>query len=287
MNTIWSKEIQSSEILYYSRFSRFNEYNCQEWFNLLQIKDGMKILEIGCGPGHFSHMIKKHFPNCEVIGLDLDSGHIDFAKSKANELNLSIKYLVGDATKLPFNDEEFDLVYSHTLVEHLPFDAFISDQKRILKKGGKIIFINLDGKRKHYKNFEYKEDEINAIYDNLKIESNEHPVGQYSQTPDMFLLNLHKYGFKNPSVTFKEIMFYFPYLCKDKDEGQFQIKNQEIDEIYNAKFVLDKATNKDIFEENLCSLIKEKYSERLKLYLNNEPIFDHESTYLNVFSGSK
>ncbi|MBE5757957.1 MAG: class I SAM-dependent methyltransferase [Clostridiales bacterium] len=287
MSTVWSKEIQSSEILYYSRLSRFNNYNKDEWFNLLQIKDGMKILEVGCGPGHFTNMIKKHFPNCEVYGVDLDSGHIEFAKEKANQLNLSVNYSVEDVTKLPFNDETFDIVYSHTLVEHLPFEFFITDQKRVLKTDGKLIFINVDGKRKHVNNFEYNDKEINDIYNQLEIEDDKYSVGQYIQNPQSFLLNLYNFGFKNPNVKFKEIMFYFPYQCDSIEEGKSQIKNQEIDELYNAKFILGKAKNRDLFEEKLITLIQQKYAERLKLFMENKPVFDHESTFINVYCGTK
>ena len=155
MNTIWSNKIQSSEILYYSRFSRFNEYNKQEWFDLLEIKDNLKVLEVGCGPGHFAHMIKNNFPTCNIFAVDLDENHINFAQKTAKNLNLDINFCTADVLELPFEDEEFDLIYSHTLVEHLPFDRLICELKRVLKPGGKIVSIHVNQKQNHINSFKY------------------------------------------------------------------------------------------------------------------------------------
>lgn len=287
MSTVWSKEIQSSEILYYSRASRFNDFNKDEWFDLLQIKDGFKVLEVGCGPGHFTNMIKKYYPNCEVYGVDLDENHIEFAKEKAKELGLEINYMTGDATSLPFENESFDIIFSHTLVEHLPFDQFISEQKRLLKNNGKLVSMHVDSKRKHINQFNYKKEEIDAIYDQLQFEESKHNVGQYVKATDEYLAEFLKFGMKNPYVQFKEIMFYFPFQAKSKDEAIMQIKNQEISEIANEEFTLQMTRNGEDFRDKLLSLVQEKYAERMRLYLENQNIFDYESTAIVVYTATK
>lgn len=287
MSDTWSKEIQSSEILYYSRFSRFNDYNKDEWFNLLNIKDGMKILEVGCGPGHFTNMIKKHFPNCSVFGVDLDSGHIDFAKRTAESLNLSVDYQIADVCQLPFEDNEFDLVFSHTLVEHLPFDKFISDQKRVLKNGGKVIFIHVEGKRKHIDTFTFKEKEINEIIERLVYKENDIRVGQYLMSPGYYLKQLTDLNFKNINVQFKEILFYSPDTAGSIEQGLTEIEWQELSELFNLEFNLNMSINGNNFRDKLILLTKEKYAERKKMYLENIKIFDYESTPINVYYGVK
>ena len=83
MSDFWSKQIQSTELLYFSRAEKFNDENKSLWFKLLKVKDGMKVLEVGCGGGLFTNMIKKYFPNCQVYGIDIDENHIEFAKRKA------------------------------------------------------------------------------------------------------------------------------------------------------------------------------------------------------------
>ena len=77
-------------------------------------------LDLGCG--HASY--KKYFPN--RIGFDIQSGPgVD---------------VVGDAHNLPFENEKFDNILCTEVLEHLhsPYIA-ISEMKRVLKKGGKLV----------------------------------------------------------------------------------------------------------------------------------------------------
>ena len=163
MSNFWSKTVQSTELLDTSRKEKFNENNRKLWFNLLQIRNDLKVLEVGCGSGHFTNMIKTYYPTCEVYGIDLDDNNIKFAKNESKKLNIDVHYQVADVKHLPFEDNSFDIVFSHTLIEHLPFDDFIKEQKRVLKKGGKLIIMRVDMVKKNDKPFMYLEDEINQV----------------------------------------------------------------------------------------------------------------------------
>lgn len=287
MSTFWSDDVQSSEILYFSRVARFNESNKSKWFDILQVKDNLNILELGCGPGHFCNMIKANFPNCNVTGIDLDQNHIDFAKNMAKNLNLGVNYSVADVCNLPFEDNQFDLVFSHTLVEHLPFDKFISEQKRILKENGTLIFIHVDSKRKHINQFDYLTKEIDEIYEKLEYKNNDIIVGQHLLSPEEYLKELNILNFKNLCVKFEQVNFYFPDLCNSIDDGIKQIENLQISDIYNAKFNIYISKNGEEYEKQLLRLIEQQYSERKRLYLENKPVFDYESTAINIFSATK
>ena len=287
MSTIWSNEIQSSEILYYSRACRFNDFNKDKWFNFLHLKENLNILELGCGPGHFTNMIKKHFPSCNVTGVDLDENHIKFANNMAKTLNLDVTYLVGDANNLPFENNQFDLIFSHTLVEHLPFEEFVTEQKRLLKDNGLMIFITVDSKRKHVNTFDYMENELDEIYNSLQYKDNNITVGQYNQTPQQYLQSLRNLNFKTPSARFEEVVYYFPDITYNTEEGLKQIEMLENSDIYNAKFNLSLSTNGQQYETQLIQEIKNKYAERKKLYIENSPVYDYESTALNIFYAYK
>ena len=76
MSTFWSKEIQSSEILYYSRFARFNDYNKDEWFRLLQITNGIKVLEIGCGTGQSTLALLEEKPERSAVVAERIAPHL-------------------------------------------------------------------------------------------------------------------------------------------------------------------------------------------------------------------
>lgn len=85
-------------------------------------KPDSKILEIGCG------MNKINVPDCKVIGLDASKlAGVDIVHDL-------------EKTPLPFNDNEFDIVFSHTVLEHVKnLVPLIEDIHRILKPKGKLI----------------------------------------------------------------------------------------------------------------------------------------------------
>ena len=286
MNTVWSDEIQSSEILYYSRFGWFNAYNKDEWFSLLGIHDGMKVLEVGCGPGHFCNMVKKHFPSCQVYGVDLDDNHIKFAKQTAKYLNLDVNYCVGDVTNLQFEDNCFDIVFSHTLVEHLPFDAFVLGQKKVIKPNGKLVFIKIDPNKKHINVFE-ADGQQNALENKLVFAESKHIVGTYTKTPQEFLGELEKHGFKDMFVEFKDIMFYYPDKCTNKQQAIKQIKDMQNAETYEMYFKLKNAINGVQYKSKLLNALNQKYQTRLQLLEANQKVFDYESTAIMVYTATK
>ena len=100
MNSDWSRYVQTSEELYRSRALRFHDGNRDLWLQALGVKDGMKVLELGCGGGIFCHRIKTYLPNTRVTGLDFDTGHIKYAKAKSVEFGLDCAFINGDATAL-------------------------------------------------------------------------------------------------------------------------------------------------------------------------------------------
>ncbi|HAN21332.1 MAG: hypothetical protein A2Y15_07180 [Clostridiales bacterium GWF2_36_10] len=126
-NTYWSTYVQESEELYRSRALRFHDGNKDLWLKAFQIENGMKVLEVGCGGGIFCHRIKTYLPDTDVTGLDFDTGHIEYAKTKSLELNLNCKFVNGDATSLPFEDNTFDTCFSHTVINFCEPNDFLKN----------------------------------------------------------------------------------------------------------------------------------------------------------------
>ena len=276
MTNLWSTKVQSTELLYYSRLERFNDKNCARWFDLLKVKDGMKVLEVGCGGGHFTNMVKKYFPNCEVWGIDLDAKHIQFAKNKCKELGLDVKYLEADINNLPFDDESFDVIFSHTVVEHLPFENFINEQYRTLKKGGHLVIMKVAGGVKDNP-YMYLEDEIGKVFDKLEFE-NRPVVGKFNEETEKRLENLHKYGFKNLGFSYDRFVYYCPDVEEDKNSGLQQI-DRHFDMIkYNAIFNLQSAKNGEEHSNELLDLLDKQHKTRKELYLNGQKVYDYAST---------
>lgn len=88
-----------------------------------------RLLDVGCG----SKPYREFFPEVdEYIGLDIiESGHPD-AKKRAD--------VFYDGTRIPFDDQVFDIVMSTEVLEHVfEPDRFLAEAVRVLKPGGRLI----------------------------------------------------------------------------------------------------------------------------------------------------
>lgn len=88
---------------------------------------GMRVLDIGCGNGGISgHFVKQ---GNEVFGVDVDD------KRKGQDLGFSFRLV--DSEVLPFDDQSFDLVLSHHVIEHVADQRLhLAEIKRVLKPSG-------------------------------------------------------------------------------------------------------------------------------------------------------
>lgn len=105
--------------------------------SLNYIKDGDKVIDIGCGIGTMCRLVKEKKPDCEVWGCDIAK---DTVRRNAKN-NPEIKFVpeeVGRLDSIP--SDYFDVVFAGEILEHLtdPNDLF-KDAFRVLKSGG--IFI--------------------------------------------------------------------------------------------------------------------------------------------------
>jgi len=113
-------------------------------YNILGIKDGERVLDVGCGEGrHTSKACEQ--ASCTVYALDIDKTSVAKTKYLLYLMETEGKSrgrlvpLLGDATKLPFKDAYFDRVICSEVLEHLPDDhKAVQELKRVLKDNGKI-----------------------------------------------------------------------------------------------------------------------------------------------------
>lgn len=93
----------------------------------------IKLADLGCGSGHTLDLLAR--PEWEMKGLDYSEAGVELAKRR---LGNRAEIVLGDMTKSPFKDEEFDVVISLGSFEHLEEIDF-RDAYRITKKGGMFI----------------------------------------------------------------------------------------------------------------------------------------------------
>uniref|UniRef100_A0A8C9ZME3 phosphoethanolamine N-methyltransferase n=1 Tax=Sander lucioperca TaxID=283035 RepID=A0A8C9ZME3_SANLU len=112
----------------------------KEFVDLLNLKPGQKVLDVGCGIGGGDFYMAKTF-GVEVLGLDLSNNMVDIAMERAITEKLpSVQFEVADATKRSFPEGSFDVIYSRDTILHI--DDKLALFKRFhswLKPGGKLL----------------------------------------------------------------------------------------------------------------------------------------------------
>jgi ubiquinone/menaquinone biosynthesis C-methylase UbiE len=106
-----------------------------------QIQRGHHILDLGCGTGTLTILIKKLHPDSEVVGLDGDPKVLEIARAKAAKAGLEISLDLGMAFELPYPDNSFDRVLSCLMFHHLSTEnkhQTLKEVHRVLRSGGEI-----------------------------------------------------------------------------------------------------------------------------------------------------
>ena len=97
-----------------------------------QLPEKARILDIGCGKGFLLYDMLKILPNAEIYGIDISEYAVSNCKP---EIKKRLK--VGNATKLPWPDNSFDLVISITTLHNLhnyDLEKALSEMERVGKK---------------------------------------------------------------------------------------------------------------------------------------------------------
>jgi len=97
-----------------------------------------RVLEIGCGTAVDLYIVANR-DKCQSYGIDLSGEALKVASSIGKSFKYKAHFVKGDAFRLPFSDNSFDLVFSQGVLEHLTDDrAAAKEQIRVLKPGGKL-----------------------------------------------------------------------------------------------------------------------------------------------------
>jgi ubiquinone/menaquinone biosynthesis C-methylase UbiE len=108
-----------------------------------------RILDLGCGTGSTTLLLKKAFPQAQVIGLDLSPYMLVMAEHKAREIGLDIHWRHGNAEATGLPDTSFDVVTASLLFHETPpavAKSILRECFRLLVPGGEVII--LDGNQK-------------------------------------------------------------------------------------------------------------------------------------------
>lgn len=104
---------------------------------LSYVKAGDRVIDMGCGVGVFTNLVRENNPTCEVWGTDISDTAIEENKKENGDIVYYHQY-IGHQDKVP--DDYFDVVFSGEVLEHLnePVELF-NDAYRALKDDGVFV----------------------------------------------------------------------------------------------------------------------------------------------------
>lgn len=136
-----------------------DENKINEILDLINIKQGSKIIDVGTGTGIIIPFLKSRIgSNGEIVAVDAADKMIEVAKSKYTDHN--VKFIVGDIFSIALPYEHFDLVMCYSVFPHFEYKLTAAEKLgRFLKPGGKIAICHSQSR-----------DEINSHHKNASFE---------------------------------------------------------------------------------------------------------------------
>jgi ubiquinone/menaquinone biosynthesis C-methylase UbiE len=111
----------------------------------LGLRQGDRVVDIGCGPGfHVEEIAEIVGEEGRVIGVDLSDAMLDFA-ARRNVDRANVEFRSGDATALPVADGSVDAAVAVQVFEYVrDVKAALGEAFRVLESGGRIAIIDID-----------------------------------------------------------------------------------------------------------------------------------------------
>jgi ubiquinone/menaquinone biosynthesis C-methylase UbiE len=141
METLKSRLKSTWEAGDFSEVAKIIEGAADDLVRRLDIKPGMKVLDVACGSGNLA--IPAAQKGADVTGIDIADNLVEAAKQRAAGLGLDIKFEQGDAEAMPYEDDTFDVVMTMFGAMFAPRpDVTAAELVRVCKPGGIIAMAN-------------------------------------------------------------------------------------------------------------------------------------------------
>ncbi len=120
-------------------FSQYKIKDTAYLANKLKLGDNLKILDFGSGVGNSIPHFNNFFLKSQLTCLDVSSKSLKLAEKRFPGL---ASFITFDGTKIPFDNSEFDLIFSACVFHHISHhehDAILKELFRVLRSGGILV----------------------------------------------------------------------------------------------------------------------------------------------------
>ena len=98
-----------------------------------------RVLDLGCGSGGITRKMKELNPSAKIFGVDFNPDAISYAKNTDSGTK-GLNYKVGDAERIQFRNNFFDIVIGLDVLDHVPdYKKCLNEIYRVLNKEGELI----------------------------------------------------------------------------------------------------------------------------------------------------
>ncbi len=159
----------------YDRINPFvwNEAMRDEALGMLDFDPDDAVLDVGCGTGFGTEGLLQHVDT--VTGLDQSAHQLEKAYAKFGRAG-PVRFTRGDAERLPYRDDTFDVVWSSGSIEYWPNPVqALREIRRVAKPGGQVLVVGPDAPRSTV--FRRLADAIMLFYDEAEADRMFHEAG--------------------------------------------------------------------------------------------------------------
>lgn len=111
------------------------------------LRPSHRVFDIGCGTGTLALLIKRLYPDVEVVGLDPDPKALTRARKKAARAGVAIQFDQGFSDALPYPEASFDRVFSSFMFHHLCEEDRVKTLRnvcKVLAPGGSLHLLDME-----------------------------------------------------------------------------------------------------------------------------------------------
>jgi demethylmenaquinone methyltransferase/2-methoxy-6-polyprenyl-1,4-benzoquinol methylase len=107
-------------------------------------QDPKQIIDQACGTGILTFKLAKMFPQCHVVGVELNDEYLSIARQKAEDLHVAnVEFILGRAEDITLEAGAFDCITSAYLAKYAELDRLVANARGMLRKGGVLIMHEL------------------------------------------------------------------------------------------------------------------------------------------------